>query len=440
MANDRLLGRFDGFDPKRIEEVFGREFILKPPDPSVRLAPVKRVALLTEAFLPKVDGVSKSAFLTLSYLRQTGREVLVFAPDIAPSQIGDTQIVPLPSVGFPRIPETRLALPNPIIARKLHQFQPDLIHMFSPAFMSVSGMANGRHMNLPVVANYQTDLPGYAEQYGLGFAIEITRTWLRYIHNGCHLTLVPSYHTKAELQSQGYKRLRRWGRGVDSERFNPSQRTWDWRDRLLNGRDPDSLVCVYVGRLATEKRVDLLLDVARLPGVALTVIGDGAQREDLERLFSGTDTFFTGYLLGEDLPAAFASADVFLFTGPNETFGQVVQEAMASGLPTIVTKKGGVRDLVIHSETGYVCEHSPEAFSEAVGRLLENPDLRNQLAASARRIAEQRPWEAVMAELEGYYREAIAMNERFVEIYGKTNYHRMSYLPAKLLAAHRKTG
>ena len=221
MATDRLLGRFEEFDPRHIEQVFGREFILKPADQSVTLAPVKRVALLTEAFLPKVDGVSKSAFLTLSYLKQTGREVLVFAPDIAPKHIGSTQIVPLPSVGFPRIPETRLALPNPIIARKLQQFQPDLIHMFSPAFMSVSGMANGRHMNLPVVANYQTDLPGYAKQYGWSFAIELTRTWLRYIHNGCHLTLVPSNHTRDELGAQGYKRLRRWGRGVDSERFNP---------------------------------------------------------------------------------------------------------------------------------------------------------------------------------------------------------------------------
>jgi glycosyltransferase involved in cell wall biosynthesis len=263
---------------------------------------------------------------------------------------------------------------------------------------------------------------------------------LRYIHNGCHLTLVPSNHTRDELRAQGFKRLRRWGRGVDGERFNPEKRTQEWRERLLNGRDPNSLVCIYVGRLATEKRVDLLIDVARLPGVALTIIGDGAQREELETLFAGTGTHFTGYLLGDDLAAAFASADLFLFTGPNETFGQVVQEAMASGLPTVVTAKGGVRDLVIEGETGYICQERPDAFADPVRHLRDNPERRRHLAVNARQIAEQRPWEVTMAQLEAYYREAVALNERFVGAFGKTNYHRMSLLPMKLLNFRRSPG
>ena len=429
MAANRLLERFEQFDPQRIERVFGREFALNPPDPSVELAPVKRVALFTEAFLPKVDGVSKSAFLTLSYLKQTGREVLVFAPDIAPQAIGGARIIPLRSVGVPRVPETRMALPNPRIARELRDFRPDLIHMFSPAFMSVSGMANGRRMNLPVVANYQTDLPGYMKQYGISFASHLARTWLRYVHNGCHLTLAPSNHTIHELRAEGYKRLRRWGRGVDSNRFHPNRRTREWREKLLNGRDPDSLLCVYGGRLATEKRVDLLL------GVALPIIGDGAEREELEARFAETNTHFTGYLLGDDLPAAFASADVFLFTGPNETFGQVVQEAMASGLPTIVTDKGGARDLVVEGQTGYISEDTPEAFAQYVRRLRDCPELRDQMGRRAREAAEQRPWETVMAQLETYYQEAVALNTRFSRAIGGTNYHKMTYLPARLLSA-----
>ncbi len=432
-AVERLLEQFDSFDPVHIEKIFGREFALQPPDPSVKLAPVRRVALLTEAFLPKVDGVSKSAFLTLNYLKQTGREVLVFAPDIAPKSLGDTRIIPLPSIGFPRVPETRMAFPHIRIARELHDFQPDLIHMFSPAFMSVSGMANGRHMNVPIVANYQTDLPGYAQLYGWNFATELTRSWLRYVHNGCHLTLVPSNSTAAELREHGFKRLRRWGRGVDGQRFNPHKRTCEWRQKLLNGRDPESLVCVYVGRLATEKCVDLLIDVAHLPGVALTIIGDGAEREQLEIYFAGTNTHFTGYLLGDDLPAAFASADVFLFTGPNETFGQVVQEAMASGLPTIVTHKGGVRDLVVDGETGYIVQDSPDAFARAVARLRDNPVLCKRLSQRAREIAEDRPWEKIMTQLEEYYDEAITMNERFVRIFGATNYHHITQIPFKLI-------
>lgn len=418
MDAKRLLKNFENFDPQHLEAIFGTEFILSPPDPAVTLASVKRIALFTEAFLPKVDGVSKSAFLTLSYLKQTGREVLVFAPDIAPEMIGDTRIIPLPSIGIPYVPETRMALPNIRIAWELQKFKPDLIHMFSPAFMSVSGMMNARQMRLPVIANYQTDLPGYARQYGISFAASLTHSWLRYIHNGCHLTLVPSNHTRNELRKQGYKRLFRWGRGVDSRRFNPSKRTQDWRQRLLNGRHPDSLVCVYVGRLATEKRVDLLIDVARLSGVALSIIGDGAEREELETLFAGTNTHFTGYLLGDDLPAALASADVFLFTGPNETFGQVVQEAMASALPAIVTCKGGVRDLVTEGETGFICEETPAAFAQAVQTLQGNPTLRHQMALKSRQIAEGCPWETIMAQLEDYYRQALAINTRFNRTFG----------------------
>jgi phosphatidylinositol alpha 1,6-mannosyltransferase len=438
MDAERLLQKFKKFDPERIEEIFGSEFILKPPAPGIERAAVERVAIISEAFLPKVDGVSKSAFLTMSYLKQTGREVLVFAPDIAPKSIGDTRVVPLPSFGFPRVPETRVAFPNLRIARELHKFKPDLIHLFSPAFMAVSGMANGRYMNVPVIANYQTDLPGYARIYGLGFLAGLTNAWLRYIHNGCHLTLVPSNDTGAKLHNEGYKRLRSWGRGVDSERFHPDKRTRQLREMLLNGRDPDSLLCVYVGRLAQEKRVDLLLETARTSGVSLAIIGDGAQREELERQFAGTGTYFTGYMLGDDLPAAFASADVFLFTGPNETFGQVVQEAMASGLPTIVTNKGGVKNLVIDGQTGYICPDNERAFADAVVRLRDNPALRRQLSHKARQMAEKRPWEAIMAQLEDHYREAVALNERFVCVFGRTNYYQLRQIPIKLFGYRRR--
>ncbi len=387
--------------------------------------------------MPKVDGVSKTAYLTLKYLQQTGREVLVFAPDIAPETVGETRVHPMLSVGFPQAPETRMALPNPFIARALHEFKPDLIHLFSPAMMSVTGMATGRHMNVPIVANYQTDLPGYATHYGFPFMENITRNWLRYIHNGCHLTLVPSTHTANELHTHGYKRLRPWGRGVDSRRFNPAHRTDEWREKLLNGRDPSSLLCVYVGRLAAEKRVDLLIDVAKLPGVALTIIGDGAQRSDLESLFAGTNTHFTGYLLGDELPAACASADVFLFTGPNETFGQVIQEAMASGLPTVVTNKGAVHDLVIEGESGYICEEDPVAFADAVRRLRDHLDLRQKMALTARHIAENRPWEVILSQLEGYYAEAQQINERFVRVFGTTDYHFPLKLPNLFMDHYR---
>ncbi len=418
MNTERLFQSLISLDPAEIDTVFGMEAELRFPETVLPLAPVKRVVLISEAFYPKVDGVSKTAYLTLRYLQQTGREVLVLAPDTSPTHVGPSRVVALRSLGLPFAPETRVALPPSLsIGRYLEEFQPDLIHMFSPALMSVSGMHAGRRRSIPVVANYQTDLPAYTQHYGFEFLTGAMRYWLRYIHNGCHLTLVPSYFTMRQLRAQGYRRMRIWRRGVDSDRFNPIHRSATMRQRLLNGRDPDSLLVIYVGRLATEKRVDLLVDVARLPGVALTIIGDGAQREELERTFAGTDAYFTGYMYGEDLSRAFASADVFTFTGPSETFGQVVQEALASGLPSVIINQGGITDLVTDGVTGYQCPDNPKAFAEAIAYLRDNPELRKTMSENARREAEQNPWEAIMVQLEGYYAEAVELNERYERVY-----------------------
>lgn len=422
MVDSRLHQLFQARNTTQGDDLFG-DYELVTPDQTLRLARIQRVAILTESFLPKVDGVSKTSYLTVRYLQETGRDVLVFGPDIAVPAVGPSEVVGLPSLSMPTATETRMALPIPYIARRLEDFQPDLIHLASPALMSVVGMAVGRELNIPVVANYQTDLPGYAVQYGFPLLSNPIQNWLRYLHNGCHINLVPSTSVADELRGQGYRRLRVWGRGVNLERFNPNHYSQTMRERLLAGRDPDCMLGIYVGRLATEKHVDLLRKVADIPGVALTIIGDGHTREELERLFSGTGTHFTGYLYKDELAAAFASADVFFFPGSNETFGQVVQEAMASGLPTIVTAAGGVKDLVQQGKTGLVVSHTAEGFADAARLLKHNRQLLQAMAANARTAAETRPWSAVMAQLEEYYREAVALNQRFKQIYGHTYYH-----------------
>ncbi len=413
MNTNRLFQALTQLDPSEIDQVFGNEAELLPGAGEVALSSVRRVAILTESFFPKVDGVAKSAYLTLRYLQKTGREVMVFAPDIAPSHVGPSQVVPLPSLGLPFAPETRVALPTFSIARYLEKFKPDLIHLFSPAVMSVTGMWEARRRYIPVIANYQTDLPGYMQYYGFDFLESPLQNWLRYIHNGCHLTLVPSSYTLKQLQQHDFKRLRIWGRGVDLDRFNP--RHWSEsfrRERLLQGRDPDALLALYVGRLASEKRIDLLLDVARLPGVALTIVGDGAVRGELEKLFAGTGTVFTGYMYGDDLAKAYASSDVFVFPGPTETFGQVVQEAMASGLPGVIINRGGITDLITPGVNGYHCTADAGEFARAIQTLRDDPQLRRRMAQNSRQAAERRPWAAIMAQLERYYAEAIALNNR----------------------------
>ena len=432
MQAQRLLDNLQAQHGKGLDQFFGEPRLVDDAHTVPTFADARRVAILTESFLPKVDGVVKTAFLTIRYLQQTGREVLVFAPDIAVDHVGASRVIPLPSISLPQAPETRMALPNPQVARHLEDFAPDLIHLFSPAAMAVNGMAVARHLNLPVIANYQTDLPGYTEHYGLPILSGPVNRWLRYIHNGCHLTLAPTRAIISRLRSAGYRRLRHWSRGVDTERFHPRRASLEMRSRLLNGRDPSSTLCVIVGRLAREKRVDLLLDVAGLPGVALTIIGDGAMRGELQRDFAGTDAHFTGYLFGDDLADAVASADVFVFTGQNETFGQVIQEAMASGLPVVMVNAGGAPELIQHGVNGIAVASRPDELARTVAWLRDRPALRRQMGMESRRAAERRPWSALMAQLEGYYAEAYAMNRRFKSLFGSTRYHLPMSIPAQL--------
>ncbi|MCI0710104.1 MAG: glycosyltransferase family 1 protein [Chloroflexi bacterium] len=418
MARNRLIKALENFDATVINKVFDGEDEGFVYDPAADYAPIQRVAIFAEAFLPKVDGVTKSAYLTMRYLQETGREVIIFAPDVAPTQIGPTRIVPLPSVGVPVAPETRIALPAAVIRKELDDFKPDLIHLFSPVLMSISGLYEGRQRHIPVVANYQTDLPGYARKhYGMSLLAEPVNRWLRYIHNHCHINLVASETVANNLRKDGYRRLHIWRRGIDTHRFSPDNRDLAWRERLLNGRDPNALICVYVGRLAREKRIDLLLEVAKTPGVALTIIGDGAAREELEEMFAGTDTYFTGYLYGEELSHAYASADVFVFPGPNETFGQVVQEGMASGLPAVIINQGGIVDLVEDGVNGFHCNDDPHTFREAVIKLRDNDILRKRMGNESRYRATRYPWPAIMRELEDYYIRAVEVNERLNRMY-----------------------
>jgi phosphatidylinositol alpha 1,6-mannosyltransferase len=437
MQAHRLLDNLHAQHGKNVDDFFGNPLLTDDIHTVQPFEKIKKVAVLTESFLPKVDGVVKTAYLTIRYLQETGREVLVFAPDIAVHEVGKSQVIPLPSISVPQAPETRIALPNPTVARHIEAFQPDLIHLFSPAAMAVNGMAMGRHLNVPVIANYQTDLPGYAGQYGYPMLSSPLNRWLRYIHNGCHLTLAPTRTVIRQLNDDGFRRVRHWGRGVNTVRFNPNHATQAMRETLLNGRDPNALLCIYVGRLANEKRIDLLLDVAELEGVALTIIGDGALREDLEELFAETHTYFTGYLIGDELAQAFASADVFTFTGENETFGQVIQEAMASGLPSVVVNSGGAPDVIDDGETGMVVEPTSQAFAGIIRYLRDNPTVGTVMGDRARDIAEQRPWSALMAQIEGYYEEAYMMNQRFKRLFGSTRYHMPLSIPVQLARRRR---
>ena len=275
------------------------------------------------------------------------------------------------------------------------------------------GMMAGGWLDVPVIANYQTDLPAYARSYGYTSLTSTFLGLLRYIHDGCTLTLAPSQATLCELRSWGFRRLRLWQRGVDTRRFNPARRSAAWRTRLLAGRDSSRLVALYVGRMAKEKHLETLRDLAREPGIALTLVGDGNYLPIVKQILAESDAQFTGYLIGDDLADAFAAADVFVFPGPEETFGQVVLEAMASGLPAIVVNRGGPSTIVQDGCTGFICDVDDcAAFAGRTRHLRDDPELRRRMGLEARRMAEARPWLAIMRQLETYYAEASCLHTR----------------------------
>jgi phosphatidylinositol alpha 1,6-mannosyltransferase len=364
-----------------------------------------RIAIITESFPPDVNGVANCVVRVAENLVRKGHHPLVIAPESAHSTAGADShfrypVERVPSVPLPGYPTFRLGLPTPRTRRAVARHRADVVHLASPVALGAWGSRVAKAMDLPVVAIYQTDLPNYARAYRLGAVTEaFAWRWLRDIHNAAGRTLAPSSATAADLTAHGMERVWLWGRGVDIERFHPS-----WRDERLRAdiAPGGELIAGYVGRLAVEKRVDLLASVARLPGVRLAVTGGGPMEEDLRRALPSAA--FLGERHGTDLARIYASLDIFVHTGPFETFGQTIQEAAASGLPVVAPAVGGPLDLVDEGVTGFLVPPGDGgALAAAVRRLAGDPPLRTAMGEAARRRVLTRSWSALTDELIGHY-------------------------------------
>jgi glycosyltransferase involved in cell wall biosynthesis len=282
------------------------------------------------------------------------------------------------------------------------------VHVVQPIALGVTGMWHARRLGIPVVASYHTDVPGFAAQWGLGWLQGPIWATFRTIHQQADLNLCPSYTTLRQLREHHFPKVSVWTRGVDTRRFQPQWRSETWREYLSNGRSQAPLL-LYVGRLSAEKRVDWLRPLLdKFPQAQLAIVGDGTARTEQEALFAGTGTVFTGYLGGHDLAQAYAAADIFAFPSANETLGNVVLEAMASGLAVVAAASGGPLDIVHHNRNGLLFQpHSPADFAAKVGTLLQDLTLRNQLSQRARHDAEQRDWATVLDGLLENYAEVM---------------------------------
>ncbi len=363
-----------------------------------------RVAIITESFPPDVNGVAHTVLRAAEQLIQRGHHPLVIAPrpPRGTRQVGPFPypVVRVPALPLPGYPSFRLGLPSRKIRRALTEHGTEVVHLASPVFLGASGAFATRRLGLPFLAVYQTDLPAYARAYRLGRAGEaFAWSWLRRIHNSAGRTLAPSTVTATGLLGHGMKNVWLWGRGVDTVRFDPVKRSQRIHDELA----PDGeMIAGYVGRLATEKRVELLAGVAKLDGVRLVIVGAGPAEAMLRQALP-TATFL-GEHRGDDLAAIYASMDVFVHSGPYETFGQTLQEAAASGLPVVAPAAGGPLDLVDDGVTGYLVRPGDAAeYTEAVRTLARDPQRRRAFGEAGRKKVLGRSWSALTDELVGHY-------------------------------------
>ncbi|MCP9799230.1 glycosyltransferase family 1 protein [Synechococcus sp. RedBA-s] len=366
-----------------------------------------KIALFTETFLPKVDGIVTRLTKTVEHLVRAGDEVLLFCPEGAPSIYRGARVIGVPALPLPLYPELKLALPRPAVAEALEAFQPDVVHVVNPAVLGLGGIWMARTRQIPLVASYHTHLPKYLEHYGMGVLEPLLWELLKAAHNQAVLNLCTSSVMVEELAQRGIQHTALWQRGVDTEMFRPELRSETMRRRLMGPHpDSDSLL-LYVGRLSAEKQIERIRPVLdALPQARLALVGDGPHRGQLEKVFEGTATTFVGYLGGEELASAYASADAFLFPSSTETLGLVLLEAMAAGCPVVGANRGGIPDIVTDGVNG--CLYDPDddaSLTAATLRLLASPERREQLRLAARQEAERWGWAGATAQLRRFYRD-----------------------------------
>jgi phosphatidylinositol alpha 1,6-mannosyltransferase len=362
-----------------------------------------RVAIVAESFLPNVNGVTNSVLRVIEHLRRTGHEVLVIAPDAPNGQppaarVHDgVRVHRVPSKMFPKVTSLPLGVPRPRMVGVLRGFGPDIVHLASPALLGYGGLLAARHLDVPTVAVFQTDVAGFAQSYGVGVMSRAAWAWTRHLHGKADRTLAPSTSAMENLVAHHVPRVHHWGRGVDVTGFVPSARDDVLRSRWSPSGKP---IVGFVGRLAPEKHVERLAVLARREDLQLVIVGDGVDRPKLESVMPST--IFTGALYGTELAAAYASMDVFVHAGEHETFCQTVQEAMASGVPVIAPNAGGPRDLVTPMHTGLLLgvDEFEAKLPGAVDHLLAE---RQRYSLAARRSVVSRTWPAVCEQLLGHY-------------------------------------
>jgi phosphatidylinositol alpha 1,6-mannosyltransferase len=370
-----------------------------------------RIAIVTEAFLPQVNGVTNSVLRLLEYCKSQGHEVLVIAPESegAPAHYLGYKIKHVPSISMKKL--IPVGVPSRVLEPLLEGFDPDVIHLASPIFLGHYVTKIAKRLEIPTVSVYQTDIAGFARHYGLTIAHSSLWRWISRIHQNSDMTLAPSQWSCRELEDNGVKNVRLWKRGVNLENFQPSRRDEELRNNLSdNGR---KTIVGYVGRLANEKRIDDLAILDSQPDIQIVIVGIGPAESKLRKALPHAR--FVGYQSGLELARFVASFDLFVHTGKHETFCQSIQEALASGVPVIGPNSGGPVDLIDHGKTGLLIDTAKPLDLLAAVEILRNSSSFAQMRHNARQAVKHRTWDYINSQLMNHYKDAIALPEAKTE-------------------------
>jgi glycosyltransferase involved in cell wall biosynthesis len=370
-----------------------------------------RLALFTDSYPPQLNGVALLLDRLVAAVRARGGAVRVFTTT-DPAAQPDPDIVRWPSISFWAYPEHRIALPNPWkVRRALRAWEPTVVHAASPFGMGLAGRSAARALGVPFVASYHTNWTAYAGYYGLRGLRLIAWPYLRWFHNGGVRTYCPTHATEREVQEHGIRGTAIWSRGVDTEQFNPRYRSAALRAEL--GVADGGVLAVCVGRLSAEKGLGVALtglravqERARTP-VVCAVAGDGPHAAAY-RALAPAGTRFVGRLSGSALSAFYASADLFLFPSTTDTFGNVLLEAMASGVPVVGADVGPTRELLSAGGGVTFPPGDAAAFAAQVTALADDPARRAALAAAALGFARRCTWDRIFDDLVADYARVVA--------------------------------
>jgi glycosyltransferase involved in cell wall biosynthesis len=375
-----------------------------------------RIAIITEVFLPKIDGVVNRTLNLIRQLNQAGDQVLVVCPQAPGCTACAVPVIDVPSFPFLLYPEYRIGLPDRRLVAAVKDFKPDVVHYINPfAFgFRCHDVLRKARVATPNVFSFHTLYGEFVKQYKPLRPLSKILWWVtREYHNRADVNMTVSSVMQEDLVRRGFHRVELWPPAVDRDLFHPDRASAAMRYRLTAGR-PGKRLLVTVSRLAPEKNVEFLAGVVRaVPDTCLAVVGDGPHRAELERLFRGTDTTFVGYLKGAELAAAYASADCFLYASELETMGNVVLEAMACGCAVVAPAAGGIPSLLTHGQDGFLFR--PRDLQDAVRltrSVLEGGAVRTRLGQAARQTIEQRNWEHSIGRVREVYAAAVRTARR----------------------------